>query len=175
AVGAVGKRVVFGRDSALGRVSPYSEMVKLTEAMTKGEIEVLVLVDVNPVYNMPPKSGFVEALAKVPMVVAEASRANDTTSRAHLILPTLHPLESWGDYEGQTGVVGLMQPTMGPVPIDGKTVDVQAPGGILITSGRRALNAEEGKGPLAWENFQALLAEEWQKRARELGVGQAFA
>jgi molybdopterin-containing oxidoreductase family iron-sulfur binding subunit len=174
AVGAVGKRVLFGPDSALSRVSPYSEMVKLTEAMAKGEIEVLVLVDVNPVYNVPPKSGFVEALAKVPMVVAIASRANDTTSRAHLVLPTLHPLESWGDYEGQTGVVGLMQPTMGPVPIDGKPVDVQATGDILITSGRRALNAEEGKGPLPWENFQALLSEEWLKRARDLGAGQAF-
>jgi molybdopterin-containing oxidoreductase family iron-sulfur binding subunit len=173
AVGAVGKRVVFGSDSALSRVSPYAEMVKLTEAMATGDIDVLVLVDVNPVYSMPAKSGFVDALAKVPMVVTVASRANDTTSRAHLVLPTLHPLESWGDYEGQTGVIGLMQPTMGPVPIDGKPVDVQATGDILITSGRRALNAEEGKGPLPWENFQALLNEEWQKRAKE--AGQPFA
>ena len=174
AVGAVGKRVVFGSDSALGRVSPYSEMVKLTEAMAKGDIDVLVLVDVNPVYNMPAKSGFVEALAKVPMVVAVASRANDTTARAHLILPTLHSLESWGDYEAQTGVIGLMQPAMGPVPIDGKPVDAQATGDILITAGQRALNAEAGKGPLPWENFQAILNEEWQRRAREYAAGQPF-
>src|SRR5262249_3531610 len=62
AVGAVGKRLHFGSASALGRVSPYSEMLKLTESMAKGEIDVLILVDVNPIYNMPPKSGFADAV-----------------------------------------------------------------------------------------------------------------
>ena len=47
--------------------------------MAKGEIEVLILGDVNPVYTMPPKSGFVEALAKVPMVVSLATRPSETT------------------------------------------------------------------------------------------------
>jgi len=31
---------------------------------------VLILADVNPVYGMPPKSGFADALAKVPLVVS---------------------------------------------------------------------------------------------------------
>src|SRR5262249_26077644 len=51
ALGAVGTRVSFGGDSSLGRVSPYAEMVKLTESMARGEIEVLLLVGVNPVYS----------------------------------------------------------------------------------------------------------------------------
>jgi anaerobic selenocysteine-containing dehydrogenase/Fe-S-cluster-containing dehydrogenase component len=174
AVGAVGTRLSFGNDSALGRVSPYSEMVKLAEAMSKGEIEVLVLVDVNPVYNMPPGSGFIEALAKVPMVVALTSRSSETTARAHLILPTLHALEAWGDYEAEAGVIGLMQPTMGPVPIEGKPVDARATGDILLSVGRQALGAEEGKGPLPWASFQAFLTEEWQARAREYAPGKPF-
>ena len=38
AVGAVGKTVRFGADSALGKASPYADMVKLAAAMAAGEI-----------------------------------------------------------------------------------------------------------------------------------------
>jgi anaerobic selenocysteine-containing dehydrogenase/Fe-S-cluster-containing dehydrogenase component len=174
AVGAVGTRIRFDGASALGRVSPYSEMASLVGAMSGGDIEVLILVDVNPVYGMPPKSGFVEALAKVPLIVSLASRPNETTARATVVLPTLHALESWGDYEAQDGVVGLMQPTMGPVPIDGKPVDARAVGDILLAVGRQALGSEEGKGPLKWASFQECLAEAWQRRAKEHAAGTAF-
>jgi molybdopterin-containing oxidoreductase family iron-sulfur binding subunit len=174
AIGAVGTRVRFGSASPFSRVSPYSDMVALTQAMAAGQIEVLVLVDVNPVYAMPPKSGFVEALAKVPLVVSLASRPNETTARAHLVLPTLHPLESWGDYASEDGVLGLMQPTMGPVQIGGKPVDAKATGDVFLSVGRQALGIEEGKAPLKWAGFQDFLKEEWQKVAREHGSPGPF-
>src|SRR5215471_2427173 len=120
AVGAVGKTMRFAADSALGKASPYADMVKLTQAMAAGEIEVLILADVNPGYAMPPKAGFVEALAKVPMLVSLATRPTETSAKASLLLPALHPLESWGDYVAREGVIGLMQPTMGPVAIGGR-------------------------------------------------------
>src|SRR6266478_3901338 len=69
AVGAVGKTIRFGADAALGKTGSYADMAKLTQAMAAGAIDVLVLADVNPAYNMPAKSGFGEALAKVGLVV----------------------------------------------------------------------------------------------------------
>ena len=169
AIGAVGNRIRFGSASPFGKTSPYSDMTALTQAMAGGQIEVLILADVNPVYAMPPKSGFVEALGKVPLVVALASRPTETTTRAHLVLPTLHPLESWGDYMAEEGVLGLMQPTMGPVQIDGKAVAARATGDILLSVGRQALGLEEGKGPLKWAAFQDFLKDEWQRVFREYG------
>jgi molybdopterin-containing oxidoreductase family iron-sulfur binding subunit len=174
AIGAVGTRVKFATASPFGRVSPYSDMAALTQAMAAGQIEVLVLVDVNPVYAMPPKSGFAEALGKVPLVVCLASRPNETTARAHLVLPTLHALESWGDYAAEDGVLGLMQPTMGPVSVDGAPVEARATGDILLGVGRQALGLEEGKGPLRWPTFEEFLKEEWQKVAREYGSSGPF-
>src|SRR5262249_37270143 len=91
-----------------------------------------------------------------------------------VVLPTLYSLESWGDYEVQDGVVGLMQPTMGPVPIDGKPVDGRATGDVLLVVGRQALGQEEGKGPLKWASFQERLTEEWQRRAKEYAPGKPF-
>jgi molybdopterin-containing oxidoreductase family iron-sulfur binding subunit len=174
AIGAVGSRVRFGTASPFSRVSPYSDMMALTQAMAAGQIEVLLLVDVNPVYAMPPKSGFAEALGKVPLVVSLASRPNETTARAQLVLPILHPLESWGDYASEDGVLGLMQPTMGPVQIDGKPIAAKATGDIFLSVGRQALGLEEGKAPLKWGSFQEFLREEWQKVAKEYGSAVPF-
>lgn len=167
AVGALGTRVRFGNALALGNGRPYSDMVDLTQAMNGGQIDVLVLVDVNPAYSMPPKSGFVDALAKVPLVVALAGRPSETTARAHLVLPVLHALESWGDYVAQTGVVGLMQPTMGPVQIEGKPVAARSTGDIFLSVGRQALGFEAGKGPLRWDTFETFLKEQWQEISKE--------
>ena len=57
ALGAYPKLVRFGGDSAFGKASPYAEMLSLTEAMGKGEVEVLILADVNPVFTMPAQVG----------------------------------------------------------------------------------------------------------------------
>jgi anaerobic selenocysteine-containing dehydrogenase/Fe-S-cluster-containing dehydrogenase component len=175
AVGAVGKTVRFGPDSAFGTASPYGDMLKLAEAMGRGEIDVLILAGVNPVYTMPAKSGFAEALGKVPMVVSLSTRPTETSARAHLVLPALHPLESWGDYVGREGVIGLMQPVMGPVQIGGKPVEGKSLGDILLSVGRQALGAEEGKGPFRWPSFQAYLREQWKGLAKEYGGGKSFA
>ena len=131
AIGAVGKRVRFGAAMPLRQGEPVRRHGGADPGDGQGEIEVLVLGDVNPVFTMPPKSGFAEALAKVPLVVSLASRPTETTARAHIVLPALHWLESWGDYAAEDGVIGLMQPTMGPVEIDGKPVEGKSIGDIL--------------------------------------------
>ncbi len=166
AVGALGTRIRFGNDSVLGKASPYADMVALTQAMARGEIELLLLGDVNPVYSMPLKSGFAEALAKVPRVVSLASRPSETAAKAHVVLPALHWLESWGDYAAEDRVVGLMQPTMGPVEIEGKPVEGKSAGDLLLSLGRQALGSEQGKGPLPWASFQDLVKEQWKGLAR---------
>jgi len=82
AVGAVGKTVRFGANSALGKASPYSEMVKLANAMAGGEIEVLILADVNPVLRHAAQVGISPTLSqKFPLVVSLASRPTDTSAR----------------------------------------------------------------------------------------------
>jgi anaerobic selenocysteine-containing dehydrogenase/Fe-S-cluster-containing dehydrogenase component len=175
AIGAVGKRVRFGGETA--RPGTYADMLALTQAMAKGEIEVLILGDVNPVYAMPPKAGFAEALAKVPMVVSLANRPSETTAKAHLVLPALHWLESWGDQVAEAGVVGLMQPAMGPVEMGGKPVDGKSVGDILLSVGRQALGlaAEPGKGPLQTPTFADFVKAEWTAIAKEQAKGKPFA
>ena len=168
AAGNVGRTVRFGPDSAFGKASPYADVLAVTQAVAKGEIEVLLLIHANPLFTLPPKAGFAGALEKVPLVVSFGNELDETTAKAHLILPDFHPLESWGDFSPREGVIGLMQPTMAPV------FDSKAVGDVLLSVGRQALASPEGKGPLRWATFQEYLKEQWRRIAREYSPATPF-
>ena len=114
ALGALGKtlRIAPPRD---GKRSSYRETLALVDAMKNGSVGVLIVHGSNPLYSLPPASGFADALAKVPFVVSLASIADETSERANLILPDHTPLESWGDAEARAGIRGVVQPTLRPL------------------------------------------------------------
>src|SRR6266478_1866115 len=156
AAGNVGKTVRFGPDSAYGKVTPHAEVAALARAMAGGEVEVLVLgPGVNPAFTLPGGLKFGEAMAKVPFVVSFANQPDETAALAHLILPDVHWLESWGDYSPREGVVGFLQPTMSPIR------DSRPMGDTLLRIGRAALGIEEGKGPIPWPTFEQYVKGSW--------------
>src|SRR5262249_60501149 len=88
--------VRFGPSATLARASRYADVIALTRAMTQGEIAVLIVKDANPAFTLPARSGFAEALAKVPFVVSLSSHMDETTARTHLVIPDLTTLQSGG-------------------------------------------------------------------------------
>ncbi|MBI4635668.1 MAG: molybdopterin-dependent oxidoreductase [Candidatus Rokubacteria bacterium] len=161
AAGNVGKTVRFGPDSAFGKVTPYAEVAGLVGAMAGGEIDLLLLgPGVNPAFTLPGGLRFAEAARKVGLVVSFAREPDETTGLAHLVLPTTHWLESWGDYSPREGVRGLMQPTMLPVR------DARHVGDVLLGLARAVLATEEGKGPLPWGSFEQYLRAAWEPIVR---------
>jgi molybdopterin-containing oxidoreductase family iron-sulfur binding subunit len=161
AVGAPGRTLHFGPDSAYARVTPYSEIAALVGALGRGEIDVLILGPrVNPAFTLPGGLKFADAVRKAGLVVSLSNQPDETTALAHLILPDTHWLESWGDYAPREGVVGLMQPTMSPVR------DALPLGDALLRIGRAVLGTEEGKGPLPWASFAQYLKGAWEPLLR---------
>src|SRR5215467_3167020 len=156
AAGNVGKTVRFGPDSAYGKVTPYSEVASLAGAMGSGEIEVVILgPGVNPAFTLPSGLKLADAVRKVPLVVSFANVPDQTNELAHVVLPSTHWLESWGDYAPREGVVGFLQPTMSPIR------DARPMGDTLLRIGRAALGVEEGKGPIPWPSFEHYVKETW--------------
>jgi len=156
AAGNVGKTVRFGPDSAYGKVTPYSEVASLAGAMGSGEIEVVILgPGVNPAFTLPSGLKLADAVRKVPLVVSFANVPDQTSELAHVVLPSTHWLESWGDYAPREGVVGFLQPTMSPIR------DARPMGDSLLRIGRAALGVEEGKGPIPWPSFEHYVKETW--------------
>ena len=170
ASGNIGNTVRFGPDSAFGKASPYRETLGLVQAMAKGEVELLLLYRVNPLFTLPEKAGLASALKKVPFVVSITDAMDETSAEAHLVLPDLHSLEAWGDYSSRTGVYGLMQPTMAPVP----GFQPKGVGDLLLSVGKAVLGAPEGKGPLRWESFKEYLVDRWKALAKEMAPGKSF-
>ena len=154
--GNIGSTVVFGPDMNWGQAGTYRDMVELTTAMRAGNIELLILHDVNPVHTMPGGAAFAAALDVVPFVVATSSFPDETATRADLVLPTHTPLESWGDSVPKKGVHGLMQPVMRPV------FDTKHMGDILLDSAR-ALGADVSADLPQRGDFRALLQETWKE------------
>lgn len=126
-------------------------------------LEMLMLLNANPLYDMPNNGKCVEALMKVPFVVSFASTLDESAAHADLILPASTFLEVWGDdYLEGTGYAGisLRQPVVETIH------DTRDPGDVFLE-----LAARLG-GPLAqalpWRYYRELIADrlstlDWEK------------
>ena len=153
--GNIGATVDFSEASSI-KSSRYADMLELVEKMRSGEIDVAIIQDVNPMFNMPGAAEFETALARVPFVVSLSSQSDETTAQADLLLPTHSALEAWGDSNPRPGVYGLQQPVMQPV------FDTHHMGDLLIEV------AQALGGPITSElprrgGFYRFLRDEWER------------
>jgi molybdopterin-containing oxidoreductase family iron-sulfur binding subunit len=157
-VGNVGRTVQFGSRGAAEQTSSYRSVQKLLGEVEQGEISLLLLAGVNPLFNLPEGKRFKEGLEKIPLVVSFSSFPDETAAAAHLILPENTFLESWGDYEPRAGVRGLQQPVME------RLFDTRDLGDVVLS-----LSKQSGiKEKLPWENFYHFLRDQWQDLYREV-------
>ncbi|MBI3077532.1 MAG: molybdopterin-dependent oxidoreductase [Deltaproteobacteria bacterium] len=164
--GHVGRAIQFGPTSALGRAATYQELLGLVQAMARGEIDLLLLAGVNPLFSLPPAAGFQQALAKVPFVISTASFPDETAAHAHLVLPESTPLESWGDHTPWDGVHGLMQPATTPL------YQTKPLGDVLLSVARRVGGALAARLP--WATFYDSLRDRWRELQRRLAPATPF-
>ncbi len=119
------------------------EVDGLIRRMRQGEINTLFIHGINPLFELPARLGFGDALAKVPQVISFASFPDETSRQADYILPDHTGLESWG-YQKATGgadraVISGAQPVVAPFYNTRATADVllaavQSIGGSLATA-----------------------------------------
>ena len=153
--GNIGRAVHFDAQTAWSQVSPYGDMLALTDAMRDGEIDVLIVHDVNPMHTMPGAADFSGALANVPFVASTSAFPDETTQQADLILPTHTPLESWGDSQPVRGIRGLRQPATRPL------FDTKHFGDVLLETGR-SLGDEVAAAFPRRGDFHDLLQDTWE-------------
>jgi molybdopterin-containing oxidoreductase family iron-sulfur binding subunit len=114
--GAVGTTIRPAEASAAFEgIARFSDVADAVERMRGGQVPVAFVRGANPAYALPSSAKFAEAFAKVPFKVSFALYPDETTELCDVILPDLHPLESWGDAEAGRGSVSLQQPAMDPV------------------------------------------------------------
>ncbi|MCB1178454.1 MAG: hydrogenase, partial [Leptospiraceae bacterium] len=88
----------------------------LKKKLDAGEVGVLILNDVNLLYQTPESAGWKASLAKAKLVVSLSDRLDETTKGvANILASSNHQMESWGDFESVKGVVSINQPTILPL------------------------------------------------------------
>jgi molybdopterin-containing oxidoreductase family iron-sulfur binding subunit len=115
ALGNDGTAVEYIEPVTGNETSNLQSLRNLIVDMNSGEVEWLVLLDTNPLYDTPADSGFAEAFEKISHRVHLGLYHNETAVRSHWHLPMAHPLESWGDLKAFDGTVSLLQPTIAPL------------------------------------------------------------
>ncbi len=139
--GNIGRSVVYGRELQPGPVHSYSDVKALLEDARAGNVGVLFLDGVNPVYNLPSADNAGEALDKVGTLVQFANEPDDSSRPKTLLLPTGSGLECWGDAAIIAGVHSLQQPASTPLK------DTMGVGDILLTLGKALVPAAPAVAP----------------------------
>ncbi|HSR10391.1 MAG TPA: molybdopterin dinucleotide binding domain-containing protein, partial [Thermodesulfobacteriota bacterium] len=147
----------FADYSSLSLASPLARVGELAERMNRGEVDLLLLDGVNPVFHLPAAWGFSKGMKAVPMTVSFSSAPDDTAEYAKLVLPTHTFYETWGDYSPRAGVRSILQPTMGPL-WDSRPLE-----DILISTGK-TLGGEKN---FPWKDSYELLREAWTQGKSE--------
>jgi len=151
--GNIGRTVRFDRTETAAGAGRYADLRTLVDGMAGGQVDLLMVYGPNPLYSVPLPEGAAEAMAQVRTVVSFSPYLDETSERAHMLLPDHHFLESWGDHEPRSGVNSLVQPVMTPVFRTKQTGDV-----LLSVARRAGLSL-----PNAAPTFYEYLRSRWQR------------
>jgi molybdopterin-containing oxidoreductase family iron-sulfur binding subunit len=116
-LGAHGHTITFTGVAEFPNIGTLTDLVRDAGA---GQVQTLVILGGNPVYDAPADLRFAALLEQVPTSI-HLSLYDDETSRVctwHL--PRAHALESWGDARAWDGTRSLVQPLIEPL-YEGRT------------------------------------------------------
>jgi MoCo/4Fe-4S cofactor protein with predicted Tat translocation signal len=120
-LGNVGQTVVYTEPLEANPVDQAESLRELIEEMNAGAVDLLVIIEANPVYNAPADLNFAETLSKVNFRVRLGLYEDETSALCQWHIPARHYLESWGDALAYDGTVTLMQPLIEPLYADSKS------------------------------------------------------
>jgi molybdopterin-containing oxidoreductase family iron-sulfur binding subunit len=125
ALGNVGQTVNYIDAVEVDPVEHTQSIRELVDDMKAGEVDVLIMMGVNPVYEAPVDLDFEKVLSGMSgqqdkHVIQLSIYKNDTTDYCHWHLPEAHYLEAWSDVRSYDGTVTIIQPLVQPL-YDGKS------------------------------------------------------
>jgi molybdopterin-containing oxidoreductase family iron-sulfur binding subunit len=121
ALGNVGQSVWYSEDPAGGRPGHVQAIRQLVEAMQAKQVETLLMLGGNPIYNGPADLDFAGAMAAVPVRIQLSLYWNETSRLCTWHLPRAHYLETWGDTRAYDGTYAPAQPLISPL-YEGRSV-----------------------------------------------------
>lgn len=115
ALGAVGTTVTLMNTDRPAQTSQSQALPELVEEMESGQIDLLLMLGVNPVYDAPRALDFRSAMERVTDTVHVGAHVDETAQASTWHLPLTHYLEAWGDGRSWDGTLTPVQPLIAPL------------------------------------------------------------
>jgi molybdopterin-containing oxidoreductase family iron-sulfur binding subunit len=115
ALGNTGATVMFAPVADPDELDVTQDVKALTDAMGAGQVDGLVILGGNPVYDAPADLAFGDKLAKVPFSAHASLFADETSDKCTWHVPLAHEYESWGDAQALDGSIAVRQPLIAPI------------------------------------------------------------
>jgi molybdopterin-containing oxidoreductase family iron-sulfur binding subunit len=116
-LGNVGKTVFYSEPIPSFTGNHNDSLKELISDMKAGNVEMLVILGANPMYDAPSDFGFEDALQKsnIPLRIHLGLHNDETAELCHWHLNETHYLEAWGDTRAYDGTVSIVQPLIAPL------------------------------------------------------------
>ncbi len=115
----VGRTVIYAQPFTTPGEGAAS-LGRLADDMEAGRVELLLILEGNPVVTAPADLRFAAHLEKVDMRIRLGLYDDETSRLCHWHVPAAHYLESWSDARAHDGTATIIQPLIAPL-YDGKT------------------------------------------------------
>ncbi len=114
ALGNIGTSVVYVQpdDAALPN---RNELAQLMARISSGQLNTLVILGGNPVFNAPADFNFGSALTKIENTIHLSPYRDETSRAVKWHVPMAHYLEAWGDARSSDGTASVVQPMIEPL------------------------------------------------------------
>jgi len=116
ALGNAGTTIEYARSPIIAAGGPEHDSTEaLRAALVAGEVETLLLFDVNLAHTAPGALGLASVLRGVPRSFYCGLFENATSAICEWTIPRPHPLESWADTRAFEGTSSIIQPAIAPL------------------------------------------------------------
>lgn len=114
-LGNVGTTVNFIAPVEAQPVNQLEQITQLANEIKGNQVQVLLMIGGNPVYNAPADLDFGAALKQVPLSIHHSLYMDETSVASTWHVNATHYLEEWGDARGHDGTPTLIQPLIAPL------------------------------------------------------------
>ena len=114
-LGNTGHTVEYMEPVEMRPVEQFASLRELAQAMQSGQVDTLIMLDVNPSYSAPADLEFSKNLENVKLRVSHSLYYDETAAACHWHVPKHHYLETWGDVRAYDGSVSIVQPLIVPL------------------------------------------------------------
>jgi molybdopterin-containing oxidoreductase family iron-sulfur binding subunit len=120
ALANVGQTVLYTDPAEANPVDQGASLKDLVNDLNTNQVDVLVIVGGNPVYDAPAELDFATAMGKAPLRIHLGLYQNETAARCQWHVNEAFYLEGWSDARAYDGTAGIIQPLIAPL-YNGKT------------------------------------------------------